>query len=276
MPNAAATQQLLRSIWQGFAASLARDACVLDLATGNGAVLEQLVSVRPDLSLIGIDYAPSLPAPHFKAIQLRSGVSLEHLPFEARSFDAATSQFGFEYSDRSQASAELARVLRKDAPFLFIVHDRSGSLLAENRERMRALNWIKTSGLLDKARGVANARRTTPLATPANFGEACRDARNLFPQEIAAEEIAVAILQTLDAGRVAGPDPTIAALDEIESRIAEELFLLQSLDRAACDQSQIAELAKLLDSAGLEASKPQPVAGPTGPFAWRLAGRRRD
>lgn len=273
LPRAHATQQTLRPVWQEFANELRPGSRVLDLATGNGAVLLQLAQCRRHLRLFGVDYSTSLKKP--PAGMVLKSASLERLPFKAGSFDAATSQFGIEYADVALAAAELGRVLKDDAKILFVVHHKGGILVADNGDRLAALRWSLDRELIDRARRVANARRTFPMPTPPEFLHAGLEARRAFPDDDSAEATAGAIFDTLQIGRAAGPDRTLEALDEIESRIREEMILLASMQRAARDERGMEELRNALSDATIETTQPTALGPPGAPLAWALAGRKR-
>jgi len=259
--------------WEDFAASLPRAASVLDLGTGDGAVLKRLRARRPDLRLIGVDSAPRLPPPP-SGIRLNSGVAIESLPYPDAGFDAVTSQFGYEYGRTAEAAAEVARVLKPAGRFLFIVHHRAGLVVAHNEERAAVLRWAAIdSGLLAKARSLSLARRAIPLATPTSFREAIAEAARRFPGQPVAAEVAQAILESLDQGL--GPNASLAYLVELERKAAAELTRLDALAAAARDEAGAQCLVSELRHAGLDARNPEPlVIGQGAPFAWRLAGRR--
>ena len=77
---------------------------VLDLATGNGRVMAQLLEKRRDLKLLGIDRAAALPPPP-RGSKIRAGTNMEDLPLPDGQFAAVTSQFGFEYGDDAEGRA---------------------------------------------------------------------------------------------------------------------------------------------------------------------------
>jgi hypothetical protein len=67
---------------------------------------------------------------------------MEELPFEDQRFDAAVSQFGFEYGSVARAAKELARVLAPRAPFSFIVHHAHSLIVGDDRVRDRGLRAV--------------------------------------------------------------------------------------------------------------------------------------
>jgi SAM-dependent methyltransferase len=260
------------ALWGDFALSLPKKARVLDLGTGDGIVLKHMAARRPDLRLTGVDSAPFLP-PAKGRMRLQPNVAMEELPFAAGSHDAVVSQFGYEYGDTRRAAAEVRRVLINGGRFLFVVHRSDGPVVAHNQRRAAALRWAAIdSGLLDKARAVATARRTLPLPTPATFAEAVGEAARRFGQDSVAGEIAQAVLQSLGAGF--GPQNSLAAIGEIERRAKGELSRLEALAAAARDDAAAAALVEELRAAALNAEPPAMVANRSGePYAWSLAGR---
>ena len=134
--------QALRSHWSSFANSLDASAHVLDLGCGAGAAAGAIVAARRDLQVTGIDFA-RVPAASDACIRLISDTAMEQLPFEEASFDAAVSQFGFEYSRTHKTAHQMARVLRPAGRFSFVVHHAESSVVAANRASLDAIRAIQ-------------------------------------------------------------------------------------------------------------------------------------
>lgn len=264
-----------RRVWQDAVRPLRRRARVLDLATGDGAVLGKILSLRSDLDLVGVDSAATLPRGP-KGAALRAKVPMEKLPFGDNAFDLVTSQFGFEYGDTAAAGREVARVLREDGRFHFLIHHAEGPIVAHNQSRCGSLQWaVMESGLLQKARALVKARSTTDLPTPPSFQAAPAEARRLFADQGVSAEFAMAIFQTLEMGRRAPLSESLEVLQALEDKVCNEMERIEALRAAARDASQIAQLAEELRSVGLEVERPIPVheTGREKPFAWHLHGR---
>ena len=271
LSNASAELEASVALWHGFAASLPAKAKVLDLGTGDGAVLKQLGSRRRDLRMVGVDSAPLLPPAKGK-MRLQANVAMEALPFQPAAFDAVVSQFGYEYGDTTRAAPEVRRVLSSGGRFLFLVHHRDGPVVSHNRRRAEALGWILDGGLLDRARSLASTRQTLPLPTPPSFAEAVREADSTFGQSSVAAEITRAIWQALAPGP--SPRDSLDALGELERKAKSELLRLKALDAAARDDTEARQLVEELRGAGLEADDPGTLNNRSGqPYAWTLAGR---
>jgi SAM-dependent methyltransferase len=267
-----------RRVWHAFARRLPPGARVLDLATGDGAVLKKMREARTDLTLIGVDSAPSLPPPP-PGVTLRAGVSMEALPFEAASFEAVVSQFGYEYGDTKAIALEVGRLLAPGGALGLLLHRSDGPIVVHNLRRRDALRWaLAPGGWLAKARGLVAARRIADLPTPPPFRSAADEAQRLFPGQSVGAEFLTAILQTLDMGRGKPPQESLEVLDTLESKAANEIARIEALERAACSADRIAAIARELQELGLDVEEPAAVAerGSARAFAWYLAGVRRD
>lgn len=263
-------------VWRSFARSLPRRARVLDLGTGDGAVLGKLKRARDDLKLVGVDSSPVLP-PAPKGMTLKPGVAMENLPFAAASFDAVTSQFGFEYGQTDEVAREIGRVLTPGGSLLFVVHHADGPILEHNLARLSGLAWaVRESGLLDKARALARARAIAALPTPVVFRNASAEAKTRFPGQSVADEFVRAILETLERGRGAPPGEVLDVINTLEDRAANEIARIEALARAVCGRERLGLISEELGRAGIAMAEPAELgeSARAHPFAWRLAGRR--
>lgn len=131
------------------------------------------------------------------------------------------------------------------------------------------------SGLIDKARSVANARRTLSLPTPPSFRDAVTEAARRFPDQSVGAELAQAVSQSLAPGL--SPQKSLIFLDQLERKARSELARLDALAAAARDQAGAEGLVRELEEAGLEVEPPQAMENQAGvPFAWEIRGRAGD
>jgi len=239
-----------RQVWQSFAKPLPKNAKVLDLATGDGAVLSNLISARRDLKLTGIDRATILPnAP--RGITLKGGVSMESLPFPDGAFAAVTSQFGFEYGDIGAIAVETARVLRKDGRVGLLTHRLDGPIVAHNRNRRDQIRWaIEEHDLPSIARGSLALRKSGIAAIPQAVIDAPEKGAAAHGPGSAAWEIAEAIRHSLHLGRNEAAENVAAVLDDIEAQAKNELGRIASLELAAATASDIESFDAAMSDAG--------------------------
>ena len=129
--------------WEAQFAGLARDACVLDVCSGNGsiALLAKGYSARHQLDLQVkatdaahidmarvIDSHPDL-SQHIQAIEFLPGVRLEALAVAPASCDLVTNQFGIEYSDWAMSASNIYRMLKPGGCFAMVCHSADSKIL---------------------------------------------------------------------------------------------------------------------------------------------------
>ena len=241
-----------RRVWHRFSRPLPKSAHLLDLATGDGAVLRQIVENRSDLKLIGVDRATALPnAP--KGITLQGGVSMEELPFDDNQFAAVTSQFGFEYGNIEAIAPEIARVLQPGGRLGLITHRLNGPIVAHNRKRREQISWaIEENALHQIAKDYLAQREVGSAEIPQALIDAPAKGANAHGQGSAAWELAEAIRQTLHLGRnddTAGVEEVIC---DIEAQAKNELGRIASLEKAATLASNADHVIDVLATVGLK------------------------
>jgi len=123
--------------WKSFFSQLKDSDRVLDLCTGNGAVmliaLERALEAGISVRLDGVDSAATRPletiaelASKHAEINFHARTSVAELPFADDTFDYVSSQFGIEYTPLPQTSRELLRVLKPHGRAQFIMHAAAG------------------------------------------------------------------------------------------------------------------------------------------------------
>ncbi len=99
---------------------------VLDVASGNGRFLRQMMSALPRIPATGLDLSPAycvearMRLSQWPQVEIVNG-AIEQAPFEAASFDAATCVYLFHELPprvRRDAAREIARVLKPGATFV--------------------------------------------------------------------------------------------------------------------------------------------------------------
>ena len=239
------------NVWKDFAKPLPRNARILDLATGDGRVLSQMLAVRRDLKAIGVDRATALPkAP--RGVELRGGVDMARLPFPDNRFAAITSQFGFEYGEIAASASEAARVLHPAGRLALLTHRIDGPIVAHNRKRREQIAWaITEQDLVSKAKNSLALRNAGIAMLPKDVIEAPEKGAALHGPSSAAWEIAEAIRQTLHLGRHDSPAAVNALLDNIFSQAENELGRIASLELAAATASDREGMMAATQGAGL-------------------------
>jgi len=175
----------MRAGWSAFFSGMPDGAKVLDICTGNGAVAAIAVETAREVSktfdVHGVDGAEIDPARFvpqaaetLKAVTFLGRTAAEALPFDDGSFDAVTSNYGIEYTERQRSIPEAARVLKSAGRLRFVVHAVEGTVM---RDTKTALD--QTAFIMDKVRLHTLARRAIEavVASERNPDGAGRDAK---------------------------------------------------------------------------------------------------
>ena len=242
-----------RGEWRRIASGLPADAQVLDLATGDGVVLRWLAEVRSDLALIGVDLAEPLPLPP-PGITTRGGVAMESLPFEAASFDAVVSQFGFEYGEPQRCAAEVSRVLRRGGTLTLVTHHADGPIVAHNRQRAAELGWaLGDAGLIERARAADQSQNRRDVERAPDLAIA------RFGKGSAGWQIAEAIARVVRGAGVAIDSRGRTMLDQLERMARGELQRIDALEHASAAASESGRLRTSLEAHELALGESHPI-----------------
>ena len=262
-------------LWQAFAKRLPRRAKTLDIATGDGRVMRYMLSAQPDLRPVGVDLAEKLPEPP-KGCRVRAGVAMEHLPFADDIFAGATSQFGLEYGDADAALAEIGRVLASGGRLGLILHDIDGPIVKHNIARRDALQWVvEDERLIDKAKASLGLRSVGVLVAPA-LANLLEEATARYGRGSAAWELSTAVVETLRGGARFPIAHVTDTLDILAAKARNEIWRIQSLERASEAVADVGALIARIERAGFTVAGCEPVAtrASSRAFARHLLAQR--
>lgn len=260
----AAIEEAQQESWRGFVADLPQEAALLDLATGDGRVLRWMRAVRGDLALKGIDLAPELPSAP-EGTETLGGIAMEKLPFEADSFDAAVSQFGFEYGDTVKVAAEMARVLKKGGKVGLMVHRGDGPILEHNAKRRAEIGWALDEKKVDAL--VANALQAPGggAAIAAQVaGAISLLGANKFGENSPAWEIPEAMRRACVMGQKGEAQAILDTLAAIKVQAANEIGRINSLEKACARADAREDVIAAFATQGLDLAETREVAEPSG------------
>ncbi|MEP4486357.1 MAG: methyltransferase domain-containing protein [Halioglobus sp.] len=265
--------QVIANLWQRFAAELPSNARVLDLATGNGAVPQQLLSARPDLKIIGVDSAHINPHEHVSSdhplasAEFLGNVDIAKLPYDDESFDAITSQFGLEYSNYQQSVPEAARVLAPKGKLMLLVHHESSAILSSGRRTLHEINLLMQPGgvietLVAYVHGAASDENLEH-AGQRFLAEPTAKSRHIWGQIMEG-------INRVISDRQSQPERATALAHAMHQRLGAEQARLSQLDQAARSELGIAKIAELLAASGLVAAAPVPITSGDGESIERV------
>jgi len=147
----------IHEFWDKFFATLKHrkdPLSLLDIASGNGAVIECALAVTSDkpMAISCVDISPaSISNIRDRFPDVRGVVcDARQIPMESGSFDVITSQFGVEYAGL-EAISEAARLLTEGGEMALLLHHRYGVIHLECAASLDATSRVRESGFIPLA-----------------------------------------------------------------------------------------------------------------------------
>lgn len=147
----------MAAVWQTVFRKVPNRARILDVATGNGAVLAHAAIVSQQsgksFKMTGVDLAEidphqfvNDPEGHLKNIEFLGGIAAEKLCFDIDSFDCVVSQYGLEYADLAPALTEVGRVLSPRGWLHWLAHMYDSPVVAQNLSQISEVELLLRAG----------------------------------------------------------------------------------------------------------------------------------
>lgn len=140
----------IKSHWYKIFKQLKNGSSVVDLATGNGALLylldEYAVENECSYNAIGVDFAEINQDIFtlFKLcdVELKAHTMIENTGLPENSINCAISQYGFEYANLAETVLELNKILKSKASLSFIMHTHDSQIIKEGFESLKQIELI--------------------------------------------------------------------------------------------------------------------------------------
>lgn len=268
---------------------------ILDIATGNGAVIERALAVfednPPEISCVDISEAAIANIRRrFDAVH---GVVSDacSVPLESASFEIVTSQFGVEYAGE-EAIFEAIRLLADGGRLALLMHSKSGSIHRECSDNLEAVSRFQASGFISGAHSMFQA----------GF-EAVRGADRI-PYDDAAKQLAPAVSEAEaimkqfgegvaddtiarlygDVARIHAeiqhydPQEVLSWLEKMEPELEAYAGRMNSMVNAAIDESGFETTCSKITDLGchIEQAGPLLVPGNEIPLGWVIVAHKRS
>lgn len=273
-------EALLRD-WRGFFLALDDGARVLDLCTGNGAIALVAAEISAGdakgLHIDAVDRAAIDPIryvsrkkEYLNRIAFHGKTSAEALPFADGTFDAATSQYGVEYTSLQKTLAEASRVLTRGGRIRLVLHAAEGHVVQRSGDEIGDCRHLALkSGLFKAAEKAIRAAREMgrgPVAPARRDRVRAKKAVSVFNERLAAvRERAKDVVNPVmydsvtsllaDTFNKHGEFSLATLLDHVEVARAEvlaHLGRLEALVAAAKSEDDISYLIDSLEGLGFE------------------------
>lgn len=260
---------------------------MIDLASGNGAVVETALRVFGDdpISITCIDVsevAVSNIRDRFPGVRGLVG-NVCSISADAGSFDIVTSQFGVEYAGM-EAIKEASRLMAPGGILGLVMHNETGSIHRECLDALEAIRQVQASRFIPLAgemfdagfSAVRGADRALYDAAARELAPAVRDLEKImvkFGENVAGN--AVAGLYR-DVGRIHGrmqnydPDEVAGWLARMEGELSAYTGRMASMSGSALDADAFDSVCGWFKELGFKLLETGPLF-PTGeklPLAW--------
>ncbi len=280
----------IRAYWEDFFSRRREQpgsSALLDLASGNGAVVECALGVFGDgaLEITCVDLSEAAInniGERFPGVRglVCDAVSI---PLESATFDLVTSQFGIEYAAPG-AIGEAARLLAPGGSLALMLHHRDGSIQRECAANLDAVTRVRDSAFVSLAREMFSAGFAAVRGADRRpYDDA---AAKLAPAVKALEEIlgehgvgvagdTVARLYE-DVARIHGrmphyeTDEVLQWLERMDGELEAYAGRMSSMLGAALDADGFERVRAALngDTRSIERAGPLTVQGEELPLAW--------
>lgn len=269
---------VVRQFWREKFVELPVEARILDIATGNGAIATIAAEVSHELRKNFFVAATDLAeisdklAADTEDLELRknicfhSHIPCEKQPFDDGSFDFASSQFGFEYSNTDLATKEMRRVLVPGGQFIAISHHVDSELIRAAAVELDvyryALDELDLFGRVRKYMGALGDLRGSPkklakaLEKAKPYSRDVNEGMDLFrqrhPDDECSKDIVGAIDYLAQGARQATREQRLAAVDAAADDFRFARARLQDMAGAALGEEQIDHLQMTANAVGFE------------------------
>lgn len=290
------THPAILAFWDEFFNGVKRDypaPRIIDIASGNGAVVERALAVFGDepLEMSCVDVSEAAIANIRTRFPGVNGILADAREIELADggFEALTSQFGVEYAG-VEAIFQCTRLLTGGGRLALIMHNESGAIQQECRDSLDAVVKLQQSRFVELATELFRA------------GFAAVRGADRAPYENAARELAPAIAEAESIMEQYGQDvagDTIARLYSDVARIHEEITqyeadeVLAWLERmkdelvayagrmssmidSAVDSPDFEQICARLGAGGFDIERAAPLQAPDTdlPLAWVLVAAK--
>jgi len=285
----------LRKDWIEFFAQLPRAARILDLATGNGALALIAAEVSREnnrgYSITGVDFAvpkpeliPEIDTSLLEHISFVSSTPLENMKFDAASFDAVTSQYGFEYSDTRRSIPGIAKLLAPGGKLRFLIHSHGGKVFKSTEQRCaRIKQLLARDQVFDLCRRISRCNPQEPTGHAKlqkfekRFWTKLKSLRSrtagLPPDDVSI--YAMNFVEQLIQGRTQiPPDEWRDALNELSGELRDYVIRLNSMLRSARKSSEMKGFVAKFEEAGLDDVSYSPAVQNDNDVGWILVASK--
>jgi ubiquinone/menaquinone biosynthesis C-methylase UbiE len=288
----------IRAFWVEFfnsAKQSYKNPKILDIASGNGAVIECALQAFEDIpnELHSLDVSEAaIKNIHDRFPKVKGIVSnANSIPRETSSIDIVTSQYGIEYAGH-EAILEAARLVADNGSLVLLMHCDSSSIHQECQQSLNAIERVQTSRFIQLAiemfdagfKAVRGADRKLYDQNSKKLAPSLSELESIMSEY--GSHVAGDTISRLynDVGqihqRIQHYEPTdvLNWLNEMDSELIEYAKRMSSMSLSAIDDLKFDQVKNDLKERGfvIETADKLFVPGDQLPMAWVLIARKNS
>jgi len=268
---------------------------LVDVATGNGAVVEAALQVLADESptITCVDISDAAIENIKKRFENVTGIVADaaNMPLNDQQFDIVSSQFGVEYAG-TNAIYEAARLVRAKGKLTLLMHIAGGSVHQECADSLAAVQGTLDCNFVPLAIDLFN----NGFAAVRGADRAPYDAAGskFTPAVVAVEKIMDKFGDNVASGSIArlyddvarihsrlpnyDPNEVLSWLGVMEQELPAYARRMASMIATATDKASIELICRHLRDDGFDINRAEPLQPDTErlPLAWAIVATRRE
>lgn len=285
----------VRQAWVSFFKPLPDDARIVDVGTGNGAVIliarESAAALDKHWELHGTDLARIDPVAYvpdgekrFSGVKFHSGIPAERLPFEDASVDAICTHYVLEYTDVEATLSEFARVLKSGGRAQFIIHHQDSRLVDSANWSIREAEIVKELAVYRRLHQLINIEGNPEKVVEKRTAELRESIQKLKLEHQHANHAGhgsifratLEAVQKLLEMRKQAPATTVEReIDRVRAELRAGVRRVKDLVKAALSETDMKALAQQAGAAGLSQVEFSPLVHAGHQLVgWRMTAQK--
>ncbi|MBV34762.1 MAG: hypothetical protein CMP47_04810 [Rickettsiales bacterium] len=288
----------ISNFWADTEKMLNETSRVLDLCTGKGDVIAQLIELQKNkkhgLSLYtGADIAAidqELVALRFEKVSKNVSMDYETdvtaLPYSDEAFDIVTSQFGVEYAFETGVVKELCRVMKSTGKARLVLHHSDSILVKVAKEEMSHIDILsQKAGYIElieqlipvfaKLRNPANAKKLNKDAKAIRVRDLFNKESGMLLSRIERSSVPDILKDALNqskkifhVAKLQGPSAAKAELSRYKGELEQSRERMSDLVEVTVTKEQLDKLAETVNKFGKEITVQQELKSKSHIVAW--------
>ncbi|WP_345292004.1 class I SAM-dependent methyltransferase [Kangiella marina] len=292
----------IKNFWVSVVERLSDKASMLDLCTGNGALISLVMSLEQSEGFdkyVGVDLASIQPiwldkveAEAKSKIKMLGNTAIEELPVSDSEFSLVVSQFGVEYCEIEGVIHQVERVLKNNGVFAAVIHHKESLIVKNAVEEKAHLDYLLTSetvkstieimlGYMAKLKNKQNLKKIqadadankAKLQFNSQVDELTKRAKASHCPDVIYELLDIVML-SFKAAQNEGLKFAKGTINNFWSELRDSRVRLENLINASLTESEIQNLIDKLHSNGLSEGSVVKLKESNQLLAWGLSAKK--